>query len=98
MSATLTEREPEWSPTDREALLALLEAQRVGPHGHPMSEAKSPLGNPSHPQREFDWVVPLPELDFAQDALNKRMKAYRDQYPDADMTSLIWRVEKRDRA
>lgn len=92
----VTEREPEWSSSDRESLLALLEASRVGPHGHPMSEATSPLADPSNWDREYEYVVPPPALDFAQDALNKRKQAYRDQYPDKDLSALVWRVERRE--
>lgn len=61
-----------------------------------MSEATSPLADPSNREREYEYVVPLPQLDFAQDALNRRKKAYRDQYPDEDLSALLWRVERRD--
>lgn len=94
---SVTEREPEWSRADVEALIALLEAQRVGAHGYPVSEAVSPLGDPSNPDREWDWVVPLPTKDFAQAELDRVRNQYRESYPDADLSSLLWRVEKRTR-
>lgn len=93
---SVTEREPEWSRTDVESLIALLEAQRVGAHGHPMDEATSRDGDPSNPERKWDWHVPLPTKDFAQEALDLRKKQYREAYPDADLSSMLWRVEKRD--
>lgn len=91
---SVTERDPEFSRVDVEALLAYTESQRVGQHGHPMSEAISPLGDPSNPDREWDWHVPLPVKDFAQDELDRVKKRYKDAYPDADLGSLLWRVEK----
>lgn len=93
---SVTEREPEFSREDVEAFIAYKESLRVGPHGHPMSEAVSPLGDPSNPNREWDWNVPLPVKDFAQDALDRAKKRYKDQYPDADLGALRWLVEKRD--
>lgn len=93
----VTEREPEFSRVDVEAFVALLESKRVGPHGHPMSEAVSPLGDPSNPAREWDWRVPLPVKDFAQDALDREKKRYKEAYPDADLGSLMWLVEKQER-
>lgn len=96
LSGSVTEQEPEFSREDVEAFIALLEAKRVGPHGHPMSEAVSPLGDPSNPAREWDWNVPLPVKDFAQDALDRAKKRYKDQYPDADLGALRWLVEKQD--
>lgn len=95
--AAVTEQEPEWSRADVESLIAYAETKRVGAHGHPMSDAVSRLGDPSNPQREWDWVVPLPMKDFAQEALNSEVKRYRDAYPDADITSLKFAVEKRYR-
>lgn len=96
--ASVTEREPEWSRTDVESLIAYMETQRVGPHGYPMNMATSRAGDPSNPDREFDWVAPLPDLDHATAALERMKTAYKKAYPDADMSALIWRVEKRDRA
>ena len=94
---SVTEREPEWSRTDVEALVAYLETQRVGSHGYPMVEAISPDGDPSNPERKWDWEVPLPVLDFAQAELDKVTKDYAKRYPDADMRALRFRVQKRPR-
>lgn len=93
---SVTEREPEFSREDVEAFIALMESQRVGPHGHPMSEATSPLADPSNPNRKWEYVTPLPEVDFATAAKNATIDKYRAAYPDADMSSLLWRVEKRE--
>lgn len=94
---SVTEREPEWSREDVEALIALMEAKRVGPHGHPMDEAVSRDGDPSNPDRKWDWVVPLPTVDFPQQALDREKKRYSKSYPDAEVEALRWRVEKRER-
>lgn len=92
------EREPEFSRDDVQALIAFIEMGRVGPHGHPMNEATAREGDPSNNEREWDWFVDLPEVDFAQRALDQAREAYKQTYPDADMGSLKWRVEKRLRA
>lgn len=92
---SVTERESEWSHDDVIALLALKEMQRVGPHGHPIADAISELGNPANHEREWDWVVDLPVTDFAQLALNKAKADYQSIYPDADTSYLKWSVEKR---
>lgn len=89
------EREPEWSRADVEALVALLESRRVGAHGFALSEATSRDGDPSNPEREWDWHVPLPTFDFAQAALDREKKRYLEAYPDADFDAMLWRVEKR---
>lgn len=92
---SVVEREAEFSRVDVESLIAYVESQRVGSHGYPMSEATSPDGNPSSADRKWDWVVGLPDRDFVHQALNSAKKAYREAYPDAEMDSLLWRVEKR---
>lgn len=92
---SVTEQEPEYSRIDVEALIALVESQRVGPHGYPMNEAMSPAGDPSNPDREWDWDVGLPSIDFAQAAVDRAIDQYRTAYPDADMSSLKWAVKKR---
>ncbi len=94
---SVTEREPEFSRIDVEALLAYIESQRVGPHGHPMSEALSRAGDPQNHDREWDWVVDLPVVDFAQAALDREKLAYRTAHPNADMGSLKWAVTRRFR-
>ena len=97
MVASWTEREAEFSREDVEAMLAFQEMQRVGPHGHPMSEATSPEGDPSNRDRKFTWVVPPPDLDFAQDALEKAIDKFKKTYPDANPNAYKFRVEKRER-
>lgn len=92
-----TEREPEWSRADVEALIAYKESQRTGPHGHPMDVATSRAGDPANPTREWDWHVPLPTLDYATSALEKAKSKYKKNYPDADMSALMWRVEQKKR-
>lgn len=93
--AAVTEREPEWSSADRQSLLAYLESRKVGSHGHPMSEATSPLADPSNVDREYEYYSPPPTKDFANDAIARNQAAYKKRFPDADLGSLLWRVEKR---
>ena len=91
---SVTEQEPEWRRPDVEALIAHAESKRVGPHGHPMDVALSPDGDPSNPDRKWDWFVPLPPLDFAQAELDRVTKGYAEKYPDANMNALRFRVER----
>lgn len=96
MTAAIEEREPEWSRADVEALLALKELQRVGPHGQPMSEATSPLADPARPDREWRYEVDV-YTDFAARELERAKDAYKREYgDDADLSALTWVVRKVD--
>lgn len=92
---SVTEREQEWARSDVESLIAFMQSKQVGPHGFPMDIATSPLGDPSNPDREWEWHVPLPSLDYPSRELAKAQKKYSDAYPDADLSALLWRVERR---
>lgn len=92
----MTTREPEWSRIDVEAMLAFIESRRVGAHGHPLDEAMSPDADPSSWDAKYRYVVPSPQRDFAQQALNDAQEAMRKRFPDADMTALKWRVERQE--
>lgn len=95
---SVTEREPEWARDDVEGLLALLERGRVGSHGQPMSEATSPLADPSNRDRGWDYEVDV-FTDFAQQKLSREQEAFKQAYgDDADMASLRWVVRKVERA
>lgn len=91
-----TFREPEWLDSDREAVIAVLELRRmIGPHGQPLDEAMSPDADPSSWDAKYRYVV-KPKRDFAAKALSDAQEAYRKRYPDADLSSLRWRVERED--
>lgn len=91
---SVTEREPEWSRTDVEALIAFLENGRVGPHGQPMSEATSPLANPGNPDRQWGYEVDV-YTDFAAQAEQREREAFKKAYgDDVDMSALRWIVRK----
>lgn len=90
----MVEREPEFSRTDVEALIAYLEKYRVGAHGQPMSEATSPLADPSNPDREWGYEAVV-WTDFAARALSEKRRAYQDRYgDDINMDELIFTVKK----
>ena len=93
---SVTTREPEWSADDVNALLAFLDSKRVGSHGHPLSESMSPDADPASRDAKYRYVVPNPSVDFAARALSNAQDAYRKKYPEADMSSLRWRVERVD--
>ena len=93
---SVTEREPEWSRADVEALDAIRQARAmVGPHGYPMDVAMSPEGDRSSWESKYEWVVGPPVVDHAQAALDRTIAAYKKKYPNAEMGALRWRVEKR---
>lgn len=92
VKSTVTVSEPEFSPNDRYAILASrrLDARPRGAHGRLLSEATDQAN-------EYRYKVDLPITDFAQRALNKAQKAYRDEFgDDADMDSLLWDVDLPD--
>jgi hypothetical protein len=76
-------------------LLAARELQAdVGPHGHPLSEAMSPLGDPNRRNEGWRYEVPPPSVDYAAKALADAQDAYSQQYPDANQNGLLWGVRK----
>jgi len=75
-------------------MIAFLEMQRVGSHGHPMSEATSPLANPQNPGREWDYSVEV-YTDFAEARLNEFKRDFRQRYgDDAQMDDRVFIVKK----
>jgi hypothetical protein len=85
----VTVREPEYNDRDRARLFALRGEDLIprGSHGLPLSEATDPA-------YQYEWRVPLPTQDFAKAKLDAEQEAFKKQYPDADMGSLLWRVTR----
>lgn len=95
---SVTYREQEWTDSQVLALIAAEEKRlSAGDHGQPLDEAMSPDADPSSWDSTYEYVVPPPVRDFAQKALSDAQDAYRKKYPDADMSSLKWRVERREK-
>jgi hypothetical protein len=95
----VVEVEPEWDSEQVTLLLAARELQAdIGAHGHPLTEAMSPDGDPANPRRKYHYEVPLPAVDFAAKALADAQDARRQQYPDATENGLMWGVKKVDDA
>lgn len=56
-----------------------------------------PLDEATNPEYQYDWEVEMPVRDFAQQRLDAEMKAYEDTYGEAaEMSSLLWRVRRRE--
>jgi len=105
-----TTREPEFDATQR-ALVRTVQEQldMVGPHGHPMDEATSPLADPNEPGGWYyaagvEIVNPagqrrrVPIVDFAEKALLDAQDAYRKAAgDDANLNGLHWPVRRIDR-
>lgn len=89
VSVTVTE--PRFTPAEK---AVLLEARRRalaprGQHGHLLSDA-------TDPKNQYRWRAPLPRQDYAQAEINRLQDEYRKKYPDADLSSYLWRVELDD--
>lgn len=78
---TVTTREPEFTADDVAVLLAH-EAYMadIGPHGQPMSEATSPLANPSDPDHKWFYEGRGPVFDYAEQAIERRREAYKKKH------------------
>lgn len=63
-----------------------------GPHGHPMSEAMSPLASGS--KRLWHYEARGPFADNAAQAIAEAQAKYRKDWPDKSLAGLIWTVEK----
>jgi hypothetical protein len=94
----VTTTEPEWDDEQRLLILAWSdwEADR-GPHGHSMTEATSPEADPANREGSVLFVGEEPIRDFAEAARDAKRKSYEAQYPDADLSGLIWPVKRVER-
>lgn len=91
---SVTEREPEFSRADVEAMIAYTEKLRVGSHGQPMSEATSREADPSNRSRTIKYEVDT-YIDFAKQAENQARENHKREYgEDADMASTCFVVRK----
>jgi hypothetical protein len=96
---SVTIRESEWDDDQRALMLAHLELEAdIGPHGQPMSEATSPLANPSDPKRAWVYEGRGPVVDYAAQAIDKKREAYKALLPkDSPMPAgLLFRADKVD--
>lgn len=62
-----------------------------GSHGIRFSEASDPANDPTSWDATGEFVVPLPAVDFAADALRKA----KSEWPDDDKRPMLWRVERK---
>lgn len=90
---SITARESEWCRADVEALIAFIEMGRVGPHGQPMSEATSPLANPSNRDRQWEYKVEA-WADFAAKAESEFKRDYKKRYGDDALDGIKFIVKK----
>jgi hypothetical protein len=94
---SVTTREPEFTP-DQVTLLLAHEALMadMGSHGQPMSEATSPLANPSDPNRQWVYEGRGPVVDYAAQAIEKKREQYKAALPkDKPMPAgLLFRADK----
>lgn len=87
VSVTVTE--PRFTPAEKAALLMARRAAMAprGRHGHLIAEA-------TDEKNQFAYSVRPPTRDWAQVKLNQAQEEYRKRFPDADLDSLLWTVEK----
>lgn len=78
--------------TRAEKALLLVARRRAleprGPHGVRLSEATDPANDPTSWDATGKFVVPLPKVDFAAEAL----KAAQAKWPEDDKRTLLWSV------
>lgn len=88
LSTSVTE--PRFDSHEKSVLIASLRAEREprGGHGIKLREATDPAN-------QFAYVTPAPTRDFAATALRQAQERYQKANPNADTSSLLWRVEKR---
>jgi len=53
------------------------------------------LSEATDPANKDAFSVPLPLTDFAEKALVRERKKYRDRWGDDALEATLWRVEKR---
>ena len=92
---SVTVREPEFTPPDLVILRGWMREELAprGAHGHLLSEAMSPDADPGSWDATRRYRVPPPSRDFAAKAISDAQEAYKKRFPDADLSSLRWRVE-----
>lgn len=83
----ISSREPEFDSQQAALLLAHLKMKAdMGPHGQPLSEATSPLANPSSWDAKWRYEPVGPYTDYAAKAQEDAKEAYRKRLPkDAPM-------------
>lgn len=85
----MTVREAEYSPADLQQLLHDREDER-----QPRNAVGIPLILATDPAYQYAWEVGLPTTDFVMARLSAARAAYKKQYPEADMGSLLWGVTR----
>ena len=96
-TVTRTVTEPEWDDEQRALMLEYMRWQRrLGPHGHPMDEATSPLADPANRDGTYRYYAdPLPIVDYAERERALAAEAYRKSLGDGEsMAGLIFTVER----
>ncbi|MBL5975374.1 MAG: hypothetical protein D3X82_16900 [Candidatus Leucobacter sulfamidivorax] len=90
-------REPEWDDEQRAYVVEYLAwRRRIGPHGHPMDEATSPLADPANENAQWRYYAdPLPIVDYAMREREMAREAYKKQIgEEGSMAGLIFTVER----
>ena len=92
----VTRREPEWSQSDVDLLVAsrMLEAS-IGSHGQPLDESMSPSADPSNWDATHTYEA-FVEKDFAQKAKADHEDALRKALPKGStLNGVVVRVRKK---
>lgn len=93
LERTIVTRESEWDDGQVALLIASKQLRTdVGSHGHPMSEAMSPLADPNRVEG-WHYVAHVHRDWAAKEIADKQAKRAKD-FPDADLSADIWTVEK----
>lgn len=89
--ASIAVTEPRFTRTEK-ALLIVARRRALEPrgsHGIRISDATDPANDPTSWDATGKFVVPLPSVDFAAEAL----RLEREKWPEDDKRALLWQVE-----
>lgn len=91
VARAVTVREPEFSAWDRALFLDQWRRDK-----EPRSSTGWPLSEATDASNQFAFKAAAPTRDYSAQALHIAQEQYKKKNPNADMGSLLWRVEKND--
>lgn len=105
IARSVTVREPEWRPSDVSLLIASKHLELRDSTGHLLVESTDLAANPANPDGQWFYRAGVrmqdgtrgPVTNWAEKARADAQKAWREKYPNADMSGLHWPVERVER-
>lgn len=92
--STVTIREPEFTPTERAALLAYVaHRNNIGQYGENLDEAMSPDADLNNRDAKFHYVA-TSARNHAAAAVDRTRAEFEKKYPDDPMYGFRWSVAR----